>query len=51
MTKITQYDKKQMSMLIIKPMPPTAYEWEGPIYGRDERSEGLKINMLICIKI
>ena len=25
-------------------MPPTAYEWEGPIYGRDEdrRSEGFE---------
>ena len=25
-----------MKVLILKTMPPTAYEWEGPIYGRDE---------------
>ena len=29
-----------------KPVPPTAHEWEGPIYGRDEdqRSEGFCTN-------
>ena len=25
-----------MKVLVPETMPPTAYEWEGPIYGRDE---------------